>query len=239
MSFGRVACFRVWLVCRITLGAWQREPEVIRATTDRSHRIRLAGVVGKQSDDLWGVTRRAGIPTSDPVRLLFDLVADRESGSDLETTFDYLNLHHRLNGNALLVALERQSRPGIRRVTVLRDLVHDRLIGTEISDSELESIFAEFVRRYRLPEFEFHPKIVFGGKKSEPDFCHRAARVLIEMDGFGTHGRRKSFENDRQRDIRAAADGWITLRITWRRLMQEPHSLAAEIRQVLQRRLAA
>jgi very-short-patch-repair endonuclease len=220
-------------------GAWLQETEVIRATTDRSHRIRLTGVAGKQSDDLWGVTRRAGVPTSNPVRLLFDLAADGEAGSDLEAAFDHLNLHHLISGTALLGALELRCRPGIRGVTVVRDLLNDRLIGTEISDSQLEAIFADFVRRFSLPDFEFHPKFVFGGKSSEPDFCHREARVLIEMDGFGTHGRRQSFENDRQRDIRAAAHGWLTLRVTWRRLMREPQTLAAEIRSVLQRRLAA
>ena len=170
---------------------------------------------------------------------LFDLAADGEVVSDLEAAFDHLNLHHLISGTALLRALECRSRPGTRRVTVLRGLVNDRLIGTEISDSQLESIFADFVRRYSLPDFEFHPKLLFGRQSSEPDFCHREARVLIEMDGYGTHGRRQSFESDRQRDIRAAAHGWLTLRITWRRLMYEPQSLAAEIRSVLQQRLAA
>ena len=121
-------------------------PSVVRiaAAPETRHAALLAVCL---SADLWGVTRRAGVPTSDSVRLLFDLAADREASSNLEATFDHLNVHHLISGNAMLRALDLRCRPGTRRVTVLRDLVNDRLIGADISDSQLESTFADFVRQ--------------------------------------------------------------------------------------------
>ena len=42
----------------------------------------------------------------------------------------------------------------------------------------------------------------------EVDAAWRDARLIVELDGFETHGTRRSFERDRERDRRLTTAGW-------------------------------
>jgi very-short-patch-repair endonuclease len=53
--------------------------------------------------------------------------------------------------------------------------------------------------------------------------------VLVETDGFTTHGRRQAFEDDRARDADLIAQGYTVIRFTWRRLMGAPLIVAARL----------
>lgn len=66
----------------------------------------------------------------------------------------------------------------------------------------------------------------------EVDAAWREAKLIVELDGFATHGTRKAFERDRKRDRRLQAAGWRVIRLTWQQLA-EPE-LAAELRTLLQ-----
>ena len=60
----------------------------------------------------------------------------------------------------------------------------------------------------------------------EADAVYREARLIVELDGFVTHGTRRAFEQDRARDRRLTARGWRTMRVTSPDLTAE---LAAEL----------
>jgi very-short-patch-repair endonuclease len=47
------------------------------------------------------------------------------------------------------------------------------------------------------------------------------ARVAVEIDGRGPHGTRHAFEDDRVRDQRLTAAGWVVIRITERQLTHD------------------
>ena len=56
----------------------------------------------------------------------------------------------------------------------------------------------------------------------------REQRLIVELDGYATHGTRQAFERDRIRDRTLAAKGWRTIRLTSRQLA-EPGTLAQEL----------
>ncbi len=55
----------------------------------------------------------------------------------------------------------------------------------------------------------------------------------MEVDGFGVHGHRAAFENDRRRDQTLAAGGYAVVRATWRQLTGEPMAVLARLAQAL------
>jgi hypothetical protein len=58
-------------------------------------------------------------------------------------------------------------------------------------------------------------------------------RVVVEVDGWRSHGSREAFELDRSRQNRLAAAGYVTLRVTWAQLTRQPHIVVRDLREVL------
>lgn len=54
------------------------------------------------------------------------------------------------------------------------------------------------------------------------DLANRSLRIVIECDGFETHGGRDAFVADLVRHTTLVAAGWRTLRFTWRQVMFYP-----------------
>ena len=73
----------------------------------------------------------------------------------------------------------------------------------------------------------------------EVDFLWALARVIVEVDGRRYHDSGPSFERDRRRDARLAADGYVALRFTWREINERPAVVVARIAQALARRAPA
>ena len=210
----------------------------IFVTTPMNRSVRLPGVVAVRSAGTSGVTRRSGIRCSDPTRLLFELAAAGEGPESIERAFDAL-----LNTRAISLAhIERAlgecGGRGVSGTRILRKIVDDRTIGSKLSDSRLETTFAELLDRFGIHGFIFHERLRIGGRWFEPDFCHPEARLLIELDGFQHHGVRSAFEADRRRDAVTAAAGWLTLRFTWRRVTDEAPKVAKEVAAVINQRIA-
>jgi very-short-patch-repair endonuclease len=59
------------------------------------------------------------------------------------------------------------------------------------------------------------------------------AKVIVEVDGFETHGTRSAFEADRVRDAELQILGWRVLRTTWRQLERTPHEFIDRLRRLL------
>ena len=71
------------------------------------------------------------------------------------------------------------------------------------------------------------------------DFLWRQQRLVVETDGFEHHRTRAAFEADRARDARLKLLGYEVLRFTWRQVVEEPERVAATVRALLDRRVAA
>jgi very-short-patch-repair endonuclease len=57
--------------------------------------------------------------------------------------------------------------------------------------------------------------------------------VMVELDGRRAQTTSLAFEEDRARDAALTAAGYRCLRFTWRRINDQEHSVAAELRATL------
>ena len=61
------------------------------------------------------------------------------------------------------------------------------------------------------------------------DFACVPARLAVEVDGYGPHSGRRSFQADRTRRTRLAALGWVVLVFTYDDVMRRPHWVRRQI----------
>jgi len=61
----------------------------------------------------------------------------------------------------------------------------------------------------------------------------------VEIDSYGHHSSRAAFERDRVKQTRLVAAGFTVLRLTWRRLVNEPEAAVADLAGALARAEAA
>ena len=67
----------------------------------------------------------------------------------------------------------------------------------------------------------------------EVDFVWPEVTLIVETDGWSAHGRRSAFERDRVRDAALQVAGWRVIRLTWRRLSEEPELVARQLAHLL------
>jgi hypothetical protein len=109
----------------------------------------------------------------------------------------------------------------------LRRLLADR---TEPgANPGLEREFAWFCEDYRLP----HPAMNVPIGPYVVDALWAERMLIVELDSRAYHDNTAAFERDRKRDLDLQLWGYRVLRVTWRRLKDEPAAVAAAIRAML------
>jgi very-short-patch-repair endonuclease len=187
--------------------------------TIRTHRIRLL------PDE---TTTMDAVPVTTPERTLVDLAGAapaRETERALAQGLD-LDLVRR---ELLRAAAERHAgRPGVRLLAAcLRD-------GVDLTRSEAEERFRSLVLRGGLPA----PKCNARVGAFEVDFLWRDERVVVEIDGLACHGSKAAHQRDRRRDAALQAAGYVVMRFTWRRLVEEELRVLVEVARALALRTA-
>ncbi|HEY8093893.1 MAG TPA: type IV toxin-antitoxin system AbiEi family antitoxin domain-containing protein, partial [Acidimicrobiales bacterium] len=178
-------------------------------TPDRNRRVVLPWVRLHTPIDLGDLrpVRRRGIPSTNPLRILLDL--GQVAPESVLPALERFMVDGSVSRRAVVAALGRHGRKGRHGVGALRDAVDTWAIGDKPPDSTLELVMARLLEQYDLPPAIFHA--ILGGH--EVDFAIAAGRVVIECDGWESHGRsRTQFERDRVRDATLAAAGWVVLR---------------------------
>jgi very-short-patch-repair endonuclease len=192
--------------------------------------VRRKGICSRQSrvqDDEWVV--RDGIPVTSPIRTIFDLAAVAEM-REVERAFHEAEAREVTDRVSLPLLLERY--PGRRGSKNLRTLLEARApVG--ITRNDFEEAFVALVDRYGLMRPRMNADLAIRGRFFEIDALWERERVAVELDSRGIHGTRKKFESDRQRDRILLAEGWRTMRITWRQLQEEPHQIAEDLKKAL------
>ncbi len=98
------------------------------------------------------------------------------------------------------------------------------------SRSDFERDFIDFCASHDLPP----PRINAIVEGYEVDVSWPGSRLIIELDSWTHHRTRAAFEKDRIRDANLALAGYRVIRLTWRRLNEEPAKTAAQIQTLLQ-----
>jgi REase_MTES_1575 len=158
-----------------------------------------------------------GIPVTTPARTLVDLAAV---------------LHpHALTKAVNQSEILRLPFPDLDRYRGRRGIRHLRRHQGEPTPTrnDFEDGFRAFLKAHDLPT----PLINTMIGPFEADFAWPRAKLIVELDGFVTHGTRQAFERDRARDRALQAGGWRVARITWRQLHEQPQTLVAELRALL------
>jgi very-short-patch-repair endonuclease len=65
------------------------------------------------------------------------------------------------------------------------------------------------------------------------DFLWPEAGLVVEVDGRATHGTRRAFQGDRDRDSRLVVAGYRVLRFTWWDVTRRPAVVADRVRRLL------
>jgi len=176
-----------------------------------------------------------GLPVTSVFRTIFDLAAVLEKRR-LERAWheaEVLRLTDRLSLPRLI---ERY--PGRRGIANLRALLGSgEPVG--VTRNDLEELFVATVDAHGLPRPRLNGTLALRGQLLEPDAMWEEERLLVELDGRAVHGTRRAFEGDRRRDRVLLAEGWRSVRVTWRQLQDEPAAVAADLRQLLRRNAPA
>jgi putative AbiEi antitoxin of type IV toxin-antitoxin system/uncharacterized protein DUF559 len=116
-----------------------------------------------------------------------------------------------------------------RRQAAVLGLRIDGESKDDVTRSELEFLFLELCRRYRLPLPEVNIWIagVF------VDFTWRERRLIVETDGYHYHRGRVSFEDERARDLRLRSHGFEVVRLTYGQVARQPKETATALRKLL------
>jgi Transcriptional regulator, AbiEi antitoxin/Protein of unknown function (DUF559) len=184
------------------------------------------GIVVHKSTTLHSadITTIDGIPCTSLARTLLDLaeVVDRQAVERAISQAEVLGIFDLREVEDVLARAT-----GRRGAGVLREILTE-YEGPTLTDRELEARFLALCRAASLPEPEVHAwNTLDDGIAYEIDFLWRAEGLAVETDGWGSHGTRKAFENDRRRDRRLRVAGWDVIRFTWRDVEREPDEVTA------------
>jgi very-short-patch-repair endonuclease len=207
-------------------------PTEVDVIVGRSSGVRLDGVnIHRPTDraDLRPVYRQS-IPATNPLRVLLDIGAIDPTLA--RPALERLVVAGFVTPGAVSATLERHRVRGRAGTAALDAALCDWTMNDKPPDSVLEERMNALVLRFRLPAVEFHVWL----KGYEVDFLVAGSRVVIECDGWATHGLiREKFENDRDRENVLVAAGYAFVHVTWRMIRRHPALVAHRVRDVLAR----
>ena len=173
------------------------------------------------------------IPVTGIERTLLDLatVASKERVG--------LALDSALRSGATSVNRLRESllqTPGRTGTRLLRHLLSMRDDRDGAAESQLESAFLRLLRRHSLPIPAVQYQVRDGNRLvARLDFAYPACLLGLETDGYRWHSGRERWRQDVQRENELKLLGWTILRFTWEDVHRRPGSVAAQIRDGLER----
>lgn len=112
---------------------------------------------------------------------------------------------------------------GCRGAAMLRTVIAGHVPAAVFSREELERLFLDFLRRYGLRL----PAVNVSVAGYEVDAFWAAYGLIVELDGYETHGGRQAFEHDRVKTAKLQLAGYTVIRITWRMLHDDPAAVNA------------
>jgi very-short-patch-repair endonuclease len=148
-------------------------------------------------------TLRQGIPTTTPARTILDLRRGVDRPT-LQAAIAQAEILHLPIGN-------------------MAGFVH------EPTRSELERQFLRLCTRHGLPKPEVNVRV----GPYEVDFLWRAHKLIVETDGYATHGGRSAFHSDKARDARLRVMGYSVQRFSYEHVVREPGFVADTVRSLL------
>lgn len=134
--------------------------------------------------------------------------------------------------------LDSLRRPGKRGVRSLGRALDQVGPGDTLPRSELEALLDRVIELSGLPApLHEQPLPSFGGLAGFVDRTWPEARLIVEADGRRWHTRQQDIARDHDRTLEAARHGYLTLRLIWERLRNDPLETAQALVEVHDGRL--
>ena len=206
-------------------GIWQQPPAVVDVTVPRVGRVSRPAIALHRSGRLGDgqVARRDGIRVTNPARTLVDL-AEGVERRVLERALDEAQRLRLCSERRLRAGVERNpGRVGAARIAAVLD-EHD--LGSTATVNDFEEAFLALCDGHGIERPEVNVRL----GRYRADFLWREPRLIVETDGYATHGTRGAFESDHERDVELGAVGWRVRRFTWLQLIGKPEWVANRVR---------
>ena len=110
-----------------------------------------------------------------------------------------------------------------------------RAEGVQLTRSEAERILRRLLKQAGLPQ----PETDYPIGRYFADFAWPQHKLIVEFDGFATHGHKQAFTPDRKRGADITVKNWSVMHVTWDELTNEPYAVVARIAGALAVREAA
>lgn len=178
-------------------------------------------------------TTVAGVPCTGPPRTVVDLAsADGTAAASRASST--------LAGRRALRprAVERELRAFPHRrgtAAVLALLEEHRVAVTGRTRSQLEEAALRLCAHHRLPTPSVNQLVELPEGTYEADLLWAEARLIVELDGWATHGHTDGFRKDRRRDFDFELAGWSTVRLLWSDVTADAEATADRLRRRLTR----
>lgn len=183
-----------------------------------------------------GRTRASGTPRSVsctvPVRAVLDAWRFAQQGSGANLVYEAL---WRRTCTATQLTREIARAPRVQGRRSLLRLLADFNNGAT-SPLEVRARREVFTGR-QFREFEWQVNLRVGRRVALADMLHRAARLVVELDGERYHSTSDALVNDRERDVDLAAAGFLTVRFGWSDVTQRPQWCRERLLAILATRL--
>jgi hypothetical protein len=168
---------------------------------------------------------RNGLALTSPARTLLDL-AGQAPADVVERALREARVLGLVRDGELETAIVRAPRQhrGRSRLEALVSTV-----GSAPTRSALERTMLRLIEDAGLPR----PLVNHRHGRDLVDFTWPEHRVIVEVDGWASHGDKRAFEHDRARDAERQALGDVVLRFTWRQVIEQPVRVVARIAQTL------
>jgi very-short-patch-repair endonuclease len=85
----------------------------------------------------------------------------------------------------------------------------------------------------RLPVAHRQVEVIVGDRRYVLDVAWPELLLAVELDGAAYHGSTDARESDVRRDSALAGLGWLTIRITYERLVREPAAVIEELLDII------
>ena len=206
--------------------------DTIHVTCRRRRSPRPGIVVHQRRLPADEVTTVDGIPVTTVARTLLDVAASEGRAALLRALreAEYLRL---ADATPLPTLISRY--PRARGTAIARAVLDERRV-TGHTESELEDRFLEFLDDRRIEAPRTNAWIELNSNRFRVDSLWEHERVIVELDGRQAHEGEDPFETDRRRDLALMSVGYVVVRVTWRRLRDDPDQLARELHALLDAR---
>lgn len=189
-------------------------------------RVRVRGIDTHETCRLEAeeITVAQGIPCTSWARTICDTAALTGSQRLTERMIGRAEQLRIFDLPAIRRAMDRRPRESGARIVRACLGVESRM-----TRNEMEERFLVICEQIGAPRPRVNEPLVLGDTHVVPDFCWPEIKLIVETDGWETHGTRSAFVGDRRRDRRLALEGWHVHRFTWYEIEHEPERVAAEL----------